>query len=135
MHRKFEINGTKIKGSCQSGRKAVTREGKVERINRRPFFSSISCCLPSLVKRAQRAFNQAGQTTADSGKNWLSINSLCLTLANLDLSYCFLVFTLKSKVLEADREGKAERINRQPFFSTISCCLPSLVMRGLCPLH
>ena len=60
------------------------REGKVERINTRPFFSSISCCLSSLVKRAQRACNQAGQTTADSGKNWLSINSLCLTLANFD---------------------------------------------------
>ena len=30
------------------------------------------------MKRAQRASNQARQTTADSGKNWLS---LCLTLA------------------------------------------------------
>ena len=57
----------------------TTREGKVARINRQPFFSSISCCLPSLVKRVR---NQAGQTTADSGKNWLSINSLCLTLAS-----------------------------------------------------
>ena len=27
-------------------------------------------------------------------------------------------------------EGKAERINRHPIFSTVSCCLPSLVMRA-----
>ena len=38
-------------------------------LNRQPFFSSVSCCLPSLVKRAQCAHNQAGQTTADRGKN------------------------------------------------------------------
>ena len=56
-------------------------EGKVERINRQPFFSSISCCLPSLVKRAR---NQAGQTTADSGKKWFSINPLYLTLPNMN---------------------------------------------------
>ena len=28
MHKKFEINWTKIKGSCQSGRKVVTHDSK-----------------------------------------------------------------------------------------------------------
>ena len=28
MHKKFEINQTKIKGGCQSGRKAVTHNSK-----------------------------------------------------------------------------------------------------------
>ena len=28
MHKKFEINGTKIKGGCQSGRKVVTHNSK-----------------------------------------------------------------------------------------------------------
>ena len=28
MHKKFEINQTKIKGSCQSGRKVVTHNSK-----------------------------------------------------------------------------------------------------------
>ena len=28
MHKKFEINRTKIKGSCQSGRKAATHDSK-----------------------------------------------------------------------------------------------------------
>ena len=28
MHKKFEINRTKIKGSCQSGRKVVTHNSK-----------------------------------------------------------------------------------------------------------
>ena len=28
MHKKFEINRTKIKGSCQSGRKVVTNNSK-----------------------------------------------------------------------------------------------------------
>ena len=28
MHKKFEINQTKIKGSCQSGRKVVTHDSK-----------------------------------------------------------------------------------------------------------
>ena len=28
MHKKFEINQTKIKGSCQSGRKVVTNDSK-----------------------------------------------------------------------------------------------------------
>ena len=28
MHKKFEINRTKIKGSCQSGRKVVTHKSK-----------------------------------------------------------------------------------------------------------
>ena len=28
MHKKFEINGTKIKGGCQSGRKVVTYNSK-----------------------------------------------------------------------------------------------------------
>ena len=28
MHKKFEINRTKIKGSCQSGRKVVTHDSK-----------------------------------------------------------------------------------------------------------
>ena len=28
MHKKFEINRTKIKGSCQSGRKKVTHNSK-----------------------------------------------------------------------------------------------------------
>ena len=28
MHKKFEINQTKIKGGCQSGRKVVTRDSK-----------------------------------------------------------------------------------------------------------
>ena len=75
----------------------TTREGKVARINRQPFFSSISCCLPSLVKRPQRASNQAGQTTADSGKNWLSINSLCLTLPSHHLSHHPSNCSLKNK--------------------------------------
>ena len=38
-----------------------TREAKVERINRQPIFSTISCCLPSLVKRAQHARNRLGR--------------------------------------------------------------------------
>ena len=28
MHKKFEINGTKIKHGCQSGRKVVTNDSK-----------------------------------------------------------------------------------------------------------
>ena len=28
MNKKFQINGTKIKGSCQSGRKVVTHDSK-----------------------------------------------------------------------------------------------------------
>ena len=30
MHKKFEINRTKIKGSCQSGRKVVTQNSKID---------------------------------------------------------------------------------------------------------
>ena len=56
--------------------------------------STISYCLPSLVKRTQHARNQAGQTTADRGKNWLSINSLYLTLPKPPL--IFVWFTWKS---------------------------------------
>ena len=56
------------------------REGKVERINRQPIFSTVSCGLPSLITGVLRALHWAELITADSGKNWLSINSLCLTL-------------------------------------------------------
>ena len=30
MHKKFEINRTKIKGGCQSGRKVVTHNSKID---------------------------------------------------------------------------------------------------------
>ena len=30
MHKKFEINRTKIKGVCQSGRKVVTHDSKID---------------------------------------------------------------------------------------------------------
>ena len=30
MHRKFEINRTKIKGGCQSGRKVVNHNSKID---------------------------------------------------------------------------------------------------------
>ena len=58
-------------------------EGKAERINRQPIFSTVSCCLPSLVTCALRALHYAGHTTADRGKKWSSINSLYLTLPTL----------------------------------------------------
>ena len=29
MHKKFEINGTKIMGGCQSGRKVLTHNSKI----------------------------------------------------------------------------------------------------------
>ena len=40
-----------------------------------------------------------------------------------------------AQICEQARKGKAERINRQPVFSTVSCCLPSLVTRVLRALH
>ena len=38
MHKKFEINRTKIKGGCQSGRKVVTHDSKNDLPPERFFF-------------------------------------------------------------------------------------------------
>ena len=44
MHKKFEINQTKIKGGCQSGRKVVTHNSKSDMpLSKLDFFSHSIC--------------------------------------------------------------------------------------------
>ena len=74
----YKKNGRFTKLSRKTKRALFNREGKVERIKRQPFFPLSAVVCPVYLVKSTR--DQAGQTTADRGKKWLSINSLYLTL-------------------------------------------------------
>ena len=64
MHRKFEINQTKIKGGCQSGRKVITHNSKSDLP-----LSHIVLLRSRFVKRKMRQIhNQQNKRTR--GRKW-----------------------------------------------------------------
>ena len=65
MHKKFEINQTKIKGGCQSGRKVVTHNSKILSIDVKNVQLEIlrggNCfvCLEGIIRTCKTAFLKA----------------------------------------------------------------------------
>ena len=59
MHKKFEINRTKIKGSCQSGRKVVTHDSKSDlALSLQKLISTIVCNIDWDVVDTHVAFTE-----------------------------------------------------------------------------
>ena len=74
MHKKFEIDWTKIKGGCQSGRKVVTHNSKSDL----PLSKSCSCFF-KLTKKSKK-FSSKLHVAPNAGLLHCSENIDCGTL-------------------------------------------------------